>query len=217
LTLASAALFAEDQEALKRWLASSPELRADLAALSREGSGSSCRSLDGPYVAWEGERARALPLTSMPRLSHFVLIVSTEPKTVSSSEAHTRVKTSPLWSGRPGRANDRLTVIESALRGGDLRRVATESWLEAWEMHSLFHTSNPSFSYWEPGTLQALQFLAPFVSSENPPIVTLDAGPNVHLLVRADEQAAWRTRLTEAFPEFRLLEDAPGLGGKVLS
>ena len=65
-------------------------------------------------------------------------------------------------------------------------------------MHSLFHTADPPFTYFEPGTMGVLGFLAPFVAGEKPPIVTLDAGPNVHLFVPLDERAQWRARLAGA-------------------
>jgi diphosphomevalonate decarboxylase len=212
LTLATAALLAEDMAELKTAWAVSPDLRAAIAELSREGSGSSCRSFEGPFVSWEGERIRGVPADALPPLTHFVLVVSGQPKAVASSEAHERIKTSPLWKGRPERANERFLALRSAIGRGNLREMATLSWQESWEMHSLFHTSTPSFSYWEPATMRALKFLAPFIEGENPPIVTLDAGPNVHVLVRSADRDLWRTRFAEGVPEARVLEDQPGRG-----
>ena len=87
-------------------------------------------------------------------------------------------------------------------------------------MHSLFHTSDPPFTYFEPGTMGVLGFLAPFVEGEDPPIVTLDAGPNVHLFVNADQRSHWRAKLAGAFPgghTVKVLEDAPGTGAQVLA
>ena len=98
------------------------------------------------------------------------------------------------------------------MASGDLRALAFAAWAEAWEMHSLFHTSAEPFSYWEPGTLDALHFLARFLKDELPPIVTLDAGPNIHVLVDKARAERWRAILGDRFGEERLLEDRQGTG-----
>jgi len=147
-------------------------------------------------------------------------MVSSHAKAVSSSQAHERVRTSPLWEGRIQRANERFVQLLGAIGRGDLKMIASQSWREAWEMHSLFHTSVPPFSYFEPGTIGVLNFLAPFVEGERPPIVTLDAGPNVHLFVPYDDKAQWRAKLAGAFPgghSVKVLEDSPGTGAQVLA
>jgi diphosphomevalonate decarboxylase len=105
--------------------------------------------------------------------------------------------------------------MRAAIGRGSLREIAILAWREAWEMHSLFHTSEPSFTYWEADTMRALRFLAPFVEGENPPIVTLDAGPNVHVLVPMDDRALWRARFAENVPAARVLEDRPGRGASL--
>lgn len=219
LTLATAVLMADEPSELKRVYVGSPDLRAALASLSREGSGSSCRSFEGPFVAWEGDRARKLPSDAIPELAHFVLLVSSQAKAVPSSEAHKRVLTSPLWEGRIQRANERFVQLLAAIGRGDMKLIAMHTFREAWEMHSLFHTANPPFSYFEPGTMGVLNFLAPFVEGEKPPIVTLDAGPNAHLFVPYDDREQWRGRLSGAFPgghTVKVLEDAPGTGAEVV-
>jgi diphosphomevalonate decarboxylase len=55
-------------------------------------------------------------------------------------------------------------------------------------MHALFATSQPAFSYFLPDTLAALNWVSKYWESENDgPLVTMDAGPNVHLLFRSDQ------------------------------
>src|SRR5690606_28765036 len=85
LTLATAALQALDREAFRKRYAEDAALRAALGSLSREGSGSSARSFDGPFVSWEGETVEAVP-SSLPPLSDLVVVVSSGEKKVGSSE-----------------------------------------------------------------------------------------------------------------------------------
>ncbi|MGE0616891.1 MAG: hypothetical protein AB7P04_14765 [Bacteriovoracia bacterium] len=221
ITLAAAATFARDVKAFEKVWQTQADFRRAFAALSRQGSGSSCRSLEGPWVKWEGERAAAVT-SKMPEMVDFVLLVSRESKQVSSSEAHLRVLQSPLWTGRVDRVAGRMTQLETALASGDLTGVAKIAWAEAWEMHSLFHTCERPFTYFEPRSIEILKWLATLYNAaldhnQVPPIVTLDAGPNVHLLVAKSKAAQWRELLTVKFPDLEFLEDPQGDGAKLLS
>jgi diphosphomevalonate decarboxylase len=211
LTLATALTRAGDQAAFDRAFHSEAGLRHDLASLSRQGSGSSCRSFEGPWVGWEREHAFKLD-ASTPKLAHFVLLVSSAAKKVSSSAAHRLVKESPLWAGRVDRASARFEQARRALAEGDLARLARIAWDETWEMHSLFHTATEPFSYWQPRTIEILQWLSAFVNGPEPPVVSMDAGPNVHLIVAATRADFWREMLIERYGRDSFLEDEPGGG-----
>ena len=87
LTLAQVAARAADPAVFERAYLGSAEFRRDLAALSRRGSGSSCRSFDGPWVLWDSEGARPVPAQLEP-MRDFVVLVSSQAKEVSSSRAH---------------------------------------------------------------------------------------------------------------------------------
>lgn len=182
-----------------------------LARLSRLGSGSSCRSFEGPWVQWEGQEVSQVK-SSLPPMTDLVLLISSQSKEVSSSQAHEAVKSSPLWIGRVDRANDRLVNLKSALVDGDLKRVSQIAWDEMWEMHSLFHTAHDPFTYWEPETVRVLKWVKSLRALPNPPIVTLDAGPNVHLLVETGAAEEWKEKLKAQFPHLPILEDRQGLG-----
>ncbi|MFZ9595660.1 MAG: hypothetical protein ACO3A2_06230 [Bdellovibrionia bacterium] len=182
-----------------------------LANLSRQGSGSSCRSLEGPWVLWDHNEVSSVA-ASLPELTDLVLLVSSSAKEVSSSQAHQRVLSSPLWSNRISRAQHRVQQLNDALQQGQLAQISQLAWSEMWEMHSLFHTSAEPFTYFEPMTLAILKWLSPFLKDPHPPIVTLDAGPNVHLLVETPRVAQWVDRIERQFPELRILQDRQGLG-----
>ena len=81
-----------------------------------------------------------------------------------------------------------------------------------WEMHSLFHTCKSPFTYWQPDTLRVLKWLGKKMDSPQPPIVTLDAGPNIHIIVETSKAEFWRHALKVEFPELRVLKDAQGQG-----
>ena len=177
-----------------------------LANISRTGSGSSCRSFFSPWCSWNGQEIRKVA-SRMPKLIDFVAILNKSTKSVSSSEAHKRVQTSPLFERRSERALDRWNKSLTAIESGDIANLAKIAWDDMWDMHSLFHTSDPSFSYLEPDTIAVLKFIEDHRSDfKNHPIVTIDAGPNVHMLVSDAEGDQFKAIFQQRFPKITLME-----------
>lgn len=167
-----------------------------LSQLSQKGSGSSCRSLYSPWAIWEGEGARSVDV-AYEDLAHDVVVVSGHEKQVSSSEAHLRVTTSLNFVGRAERADKRMRELLQAFESKDWKSAYEVCWAEFWDMHSLFETSRPSFGYMTKDSMSVLSLIREFWQRENDgPIVTMDAGPNVHLLWRND-QSIDRVRLQQ--------------------
>ncbi len=192
------------------------EFKKALARLSRQGSGSSCRSFTGPWVLWATEDISPLQ-SKLPPLSDLIVLISSESKPVSSSMAHEQVRTSPLWNGRKERAEERVRGATTALKTGNLRTLSQIAWNELWEMHSLFHTCAEPFTYWEPETIAVLKWLKPFFQNASPPIVSLDAGANVHILVEKTQAEAWLERIEQRFPNRKVLVDDNGSGPQSLT
>lgn len=196
LTLAIAKLSGRDIENLS--------VRLELAELSREGSGSSCRSFFSPWAAWREEGAS--PVSGWPTsIRHLSLIVDDRKKEVSSSDAHVRVTTSLLFRGRVERAEERLRTLDDLMKrsaGSDgvhaWNRAAHLVWAESWDMHALFESSEPPFGYFVPDSIRALNLIRETASEMKAnskdfrePMMTMDAGPNVHLLLwTGDKKAA---------------------------
>jgi len=157
------------------------------AQLSRMGSGSSCRSFFAPWVLWQHDSVAAIDLP-YPELIHQVIVISHEVKSVSSSDAHQRVLTSKLYPNRSQRAEQNLKVLLNALQSSDWDSAHQICWREFQDMHQLFVTSSPSFSYMSTQSNEALTRVQQLWQREGDgPIVTMDAGPNIHLLYRPDQ------------------------------
>ena len=163
--------------------------RDQVIDLSRRGSGSSCRSLLGTWVEWSAEGVREVDGFTFKDLHHLCVVVSDEKKQVSSSEAHLRVLESSLFSGRVQRVEERLENLKCALNSGNWQRAYEITWAEFWDMHVLFETSAPPFGYMSGGSLQVLnQARQQWSEGGDGPLVTMDAGANVHLLFRPDQE-----------------------------
>lgn len=185
------------------------DFRSELAMLSREGSGSSCRSFFGPFVEWSDDGVREIDSKLEP-LIDLVVIVDSKPKAVSSSEAHERVKSSQFWNERTKNVVERFDQMKAAISSGDIKTVAELSFTEALEMHELFHTAETPFTYMAPMTHMVLEFLSFHKTPET--IITLDAGPNVHILLPKSQAMILRPKLAASFPMFAILDDKAGSG-----
>ena len=157
------------------------------ARLSRQGSGSSCRSFFPTWALWDNNTINAVELPYQ-QLIHQVIIISRAEKAVSSSEAHQRVRSSTAYEARGARARDNLRQLLNAFETQDWAAAYKICWEEFQDMHDLFHTSEQPFSYMNDTTQDVLARLTQLWREEGDgPLVTMDAGPNIHLLYRMDQ------------------------------
>ena len=158
---------------------------------------------------WDGDTIDALDFP-VGDLLHMVVIVDGGRKSVSSSDAHLRVTTSPRFAGREDRARVRMGQLLDALTDSDWRSAYEISSAEFQDMHELFHTSDPPFRYRTPVSDRILQECADlWAMHRDGPIATMDAGPNVHLLFRQDQKAMMSQVRERYSPSHRVLSSEP--------
>lgn len=176
-----------------------------LSELSRQGSGSSCRSLFSPWAIWLHEYAEPMNLP-VKDMHHIVVVVEDSKKEVSSSEAHKLVTTSPRFEGRVERAEIRLKDLSQALQFDDWHMARQIVWDEFIDMHRLFETSTPAFSYMTDGSKKVLEECQKLWNKwQDGPLVTMDAGANVHMLFRNDQKKSFETYRELFKKEFKVL------------
>ena len=157
-----------------------------LSTLSRQGSGSSCRSFFRPWALWEGEGARSVSLP-FSCLIHQLVLADSKSKSVSSSEAHEKILTSPVFDGRAKRAQDRLSSLLSALNEQKWRTCFEIVWDEFQDLHQLYESTG--IFYRNKKSHDILNKIKIFWEKEKDgPLVTMDAGSAVHLLYRPDQK-----------------------------
>lgn len=158
----------------------------ELSEIARHGSGSAARSLFGPWCIFDRGEARSVefPYT----IIHELILIDGARKKISSSEAHKLVRSSLLFSNRVERAHVRCQRLIDSLTSQNWHDAYQICWGEFWDMHALFETSTPHFGYIGGNTMHVLRRLEEFwLQHKDGPIVTLDAGPNIHLLWRDDD------------------------------
>jgi len=202
LTLATHDWFIQNSKGAKK-----SYLTKELAKLSQKGSGSSCRSFFSPWALWYASGAESIQIP-YKNLKHQVLMCDESTKKVSSSEAHVRVLTSDLFEGRAARAEMRLQKLVEALRSQNWKLSFEICWNEFWDMHLLFHTSAPSFMYMNETAMKALKALHNnWLEQNDGPLITMDAGSNIHLLYRPDQEVQYNLVIEQFKSEMAIWTD----------
>lgn len=161
----------------------------ELSRLARLGSGSACRSVPGGWVRWyageslDGSDSYAqsiAPLEHWP-LHVFVVQISDEPKVVSSTEAMARCQESAYWPIYLERARKAADIASSAIIRRDFSLLREAMHSNAFELHALAMTCQPSICYFAPKSIELIQHLLRSCRSLNV-CFTMDAGANVVIL-----------------------------------
>lgn len=163
----------------------------DLSILARIGSGSASRSVHHGFVEWhagsreDGSDSFAEPLQAdWPDLRVGLVKISVEEKTISSRDAMKRtVETSQLYRSWPEQVDRDLASIHSAIRAKDFNSLGRAAENNAMSMHATAIAAWPPALFWWPETVQAMTRVWKLRGDGTPVYFTIDAGPNVKLLV----------------------------------
>ncbi len=161
--------------------------------LARLGSGSACRSIYPKVVMW-GDNLNlnssdkfAIELKDVNPIFYgyrdSILIVSNEPKLLSSREGHKLMKTHPKAEKRFSRAKIRTKEMLNVLKKGDLNKFISIVEQESLDLHDLIMSSKRNICLMLPQTFSIINAICKYREKSGVPICfSLDAGPNVHLL-----------------------------------
>ena len=201
--------------------------------LSRLGSGSACRSIEGPLVQW-GETASIEGSSNLfgikyPYKVHEVfnnfhdtiLLVDKGEKQVSSTVGHELMHGHPFAAQRFDQAHTNLEKLKSVLADGNLDTFINIVESEALTLHAMMMTSNPYFILMKPNTLSIINAIWKFRQESNTHVCfTLDAGANVHVLYPENEKDIVFPFIKEKLVPFcqngQYICDRIGLGAKKL-
>lgn len=174
---------------------------AKASFLARLGSGSACRSIQGPLVVW-GEHpvlpgSSQLIGTTLPFEIHdnfkaycdTILLVDQGEKVVSSTVGHDLMHNHPFAEQRFNQANQNFEAILEVLKTGNLDQFIQIVESEALSLHAMMMTSEPYFLLMKPNTLSIINEIWDYRKRTGSKICfTLDAGANVHVLYPNNEK-----------------------------
>lgn len=166
----------------------------DLPALSRitrQGSGSACRSVYGGFVEWQkGERedgtdSYAVPIAPQNHwdLRIAAVVLTAKEKDVSSRVGMKRtVDTSVFYDGWLQSIPKDLRDIKKAIKTKDFEQLGEISEANCLKMHATTLGAVPPFTYWQDETMTVMETVQYLRKKGIPAYFTIDAGPNVKVL-----------------------------------
>ncbi|WP_077356675.1 diphosphomevalonate decarboxylase [Virgibacillus halodenitrificans] len=163
----------------------------ELSRLTRQGSGSACRSIYGGFAEWrmgkenDGSDSYAVPIAPVEHwdLRVAAVILSSTMKKVSSREGMKRtVESSPFFDGWVNSIPKDLEEIKEGIKARDMEKVGSIAEANCLRMHATTLGANPPFTYWHDTTLTVMQTVKQLREQGIPAYFTIDAGPNVKVL-----------------------------------
>lgn len=187
-----------------------------LSRLTRQGSGSACRSIYGGFVEWhkgdnlDGTDSFAVQLEKQSywdiRVAAVVLF--DEEKTVSSSVGMKRtVDTSVFYQGWVDSIPADLQTIKEGIHEKDFEKVGSVAEANCLRMHGTTLGANPPFTYWLNATFTVMETVQKMRQEGIPMYFTIDAGPNVKVLYLPEHESIIQ----------ETLQSIPGVKDLVLS
>lgn len=205
--------------------------RQKASFLSRLGSGSACRSIEGPLVVWgkheEIENSNLLFGTVYPYEVHpnfkgyqdTILLVDKGEKQVSSTVGHGLMHGHDYAKTRFLQAHKNLSTLIAVFKSGDLDQFIKIVESEALTLHAMMMTSHPYFILMKPNTLEIINHIWAYRENTGSHICfTLDAGANVHVLYPENEKETVQEFITTQLSKFcqnsQYIDDHVGYGAK---
>ncbi|WP_108808968.1 diphosphomevalonate/mevalonate 3,5-bisphosphate decarboxylase family protein [Aquimarina spinulae] len=201
--------------------------------LARLGSGSACRSIEGPVTVWgkhsdinQSSDAYAIPFP-FPVHQNFdayqdtILLIDKGEKQVSSSVGHNLMYGHPFAEKRFEQATGNVTKLKEILISGDLDAFIKIVESEALTLHAMMMTSLPYFILMKPNTLSVIHKIWEYRTTTGSKVCfTLDAGANVHVLYPNTEKNQVLDFITNELVAYcqngQYICDKIGLGAKIV-
>lgn len=197
---------------------------AGLSRLARRGSGSACRSIHGGFAEWQkGDSdgtSYAVPISAQgweEELAMVFVLLFQDQKAISSRDGMKRtVETSVFYPGWLEAAAADLTAMKDAIRVQDFEQLGQITESNSLKMHGTTLGATPPFTYWLPESLAVMDAVRAIRTKGIACYSTMDAGPNVKILVQKRDLHPLIAELRTRFPEHVLIPAFAGPGVKSL-
>ncbi|MGC5691415.1 diphosphomevalonate decarboxylase [Enterococcus faecium] len=191
-----------------------------LSRFARRGSGSACRSIFGGFVEWEkghddlSSYAKPVPSDSFEDdLAMVFVLINDQKKEVSSRNGMRRtVETSSFYQGWLDSVEEDLYQLKQAIKTKDFQLLGETMERNGLKMHGTTLAAQPPFTYWSPDSLKAMDAVRQLRKQGIPCYFTMDAGPNVKVLVENSHLSEVQETFTKLFSKEQVITAHAGPG-----
>lgn len=168
----------------------------ELASLARIGSGSACRSLTPDFTIWNTSGVIETLSNPFKDLRMIVVIIQDQKKPISSREAmKISVATSPYFQQWIHDSHLDLIAIKESIKHENLMELGYRMELNSNRLYQVMKTSQPVIDYRLAKTHTVLEAIPLLRQQGLLGFATLDAGPNVKILVQEHAVQDWIKQL----------------------
>ncbi|EMF0279105.1 diphosphomevalonate decarboxylase [Enterococcus faecium] len=191
-----------------------------LSRFARRGSGSACRSIFGGFVEWEkghddlSSYAKPVPSDAFEDdLAMVFVLINDQKKEVSSRNGMRRtVETSSFYQGWLDSVEGDLYQLKQAIKTKDFQLLGETMERNGLKMHGTTLAAQPPFTYWSPDSLKAMDAVRQLRKQGIPCYFTMDAGPNVKVLVENTYLSEVQETFTKLFSKEQVITAHAGPG-----
>jgi diphosphomevalonate decarboxylase len=187
-----------------------------LNTLTRYGSGSACRSLYSGAVIWQKDGRVYSLREDLNAYKMLVVLISSTQKSISSRMAmQNTVKTSPFYAAWVQQAESDLNNMQNALLKDHFSSIGTLMERNFLAMHASMMAAYPPIHYIQDESWKMIQALRELrETTDIEAYCTMDAGSNVKILYRVQDEEALITYLKAQFA-YPILSSRIGQGAMI--
>ncbi len=198
---------------------------AELAELTRLGSGSAPRSLLGGFVEMQpglrNDGSDAVPVQLLAEdawpLSVLVAVTTRGHKEVGSTFGmELSAQTSPFYRAWLEHIDDDLATARAAVGARDIEQLGEVSEHNCLKMHAVGLAARPGLIYWNAATVEVMRVVRALRAGGSSAFFTIDAGPQVKVLVKPEEADAVAGELLRVAGVREVLRAAVGRGAHLV-
>ncbi|MEK7597369.1 MAG: diphosphomevalonate decarboxylase [Patescibacteria group bacterium] len=187
----------------------------ELSILTRQGSGSACRSIPDGFVEWIGEGAKSLYPPDYWNLVDVVAIISQDKKDVSSTEGQKLASSSPFFQTRLDKIDEKISRFKKSLETKNFTEFGKIVEGEALELHAIMLTSTPSLIYWQPETVKLMKLIKNWRSEGLEVYFTVNTGQDIHIIVEEKNTKELVKKLKNIKEVKKIIVNQPSVGARL--
>ena len=195
----------------------------ELSRLARRGSGSATRSIFGGLVQWhaghDDESSYASPIMENVDfgIEMLAILIDTKQKKVSSRGGmQLSVATSPFYPEWQHIVERDMDAMQHAIANQDIPAIGHIAEENAMRMHALTLSADPAFTYFDGGTIEAINLIKSLREQGLNCYYTMDAGPNVKVIYDRADRERLLNELAPVFGRDHLVMAQPGPGAHLI-
>lgn len=185
----------------------------DLSRLARRGSGSASRSIFGGFAEWEKGHDDATSYAHSidangweDDLAMIFVVINNKSKKVSSRLGMSLTRdTSRFYQYWLDHVDEDLKETKDAISKKDFKRMGEVIEANGLRMHATNLGAQPPFTYLVPESYEAMRIVHECREADLPCYFTMDAGPNVKVLIEKKNQQAIVDKFLETFDQAQII------------